>query len=64
MSYIQREINRIAVALAANPEQSDLNAALHALCWVLRPDAMQSPYEMIEAARERRAGDRPDAPGQ
>lgn len=48
--FVQRELDRIAIALrrAPNPEcYARLYAAQQALSWALEPDGFKSPYEAI-----------------
>lgn len=57
MQFVREEIGRIHAALVACGVTSpELYAARQALEWVLEPDGVQPPYEMItrdkSAARE------------
>lgn len=50
MSFIQRELDRIAIALrrAPSPEcYARLYAAQQALSWAIEPTGFKSPYEAI-----------------
>ena len=50
MSFIQREIDRLAKAILAAPDderRNELYAAQQALSWVLEPGGIMAPYEMI-----------------
>ena len=50
MSFIQREIDRLAKAILAPPDEErrkELYAAQQALSWVLEPGGIMAPHEMI-----------------
>jgi len=53
MSFIQRELDRIGVALRQpqpGKEYAELYAAQQALVWVLEPDGFKPPYDMVMRA--------------
>ena len=61
MGFIQRELDRIAIALrrAPSPEcYARLYAAQQALSWALEPRGFKSPYEAITGTQ----GDSEDCP--
>jgi len=50
MNFTQREFNRINKALASGeaiPKYDQLYAAQQALAWVLEPNGVKSPYDLI-----------------
>ncbi len=50
IGFVQRELDRIAVALRGSPSPecyARLHAAQQALSWVLEPTGYASPYDMI-----------------
>lgn len=51
MSFVQRELDRLSVALVATdrdePRWKELFAAQQALAWALEPGAAESPCRMI-----------------
>lgn len=53
MSFIQREIDKINLALNSPAENRDaLYAAQQALEWALEPDGIMSPFDMITGTQE------------
>ena len=53
MSFIQRELDKISVALAGGSgPQPELYAAQQALSWALEPSGFKSPYELLKGIRE------------
>jgi len=55
MSFIQRELDRIAIALnkqTAGDEYERLYAAQQALSWALEPGGFKSPYAEIMGIQE------------
>lgn len=49
MSFIQRELDKISLALGepSDPHYIELYAAQQALAWALEPDGIRSPYKMV-----------------
>jgi hypothetical protein len=55
MSFIQRELTRIEIALRSDPQSNDyerLYAAQQALAWVTDPDGFASPMKHIRGTQE------------
>lgn len=53
MSFIQRELNKISIALAsAGGKRAELYAAQQALIWATEPAGFASPYAMIMGTQE------------
>ena len=55
MSFIQRELDRIGVALRETPQGNDydlLYAAQQALSWATDPDGFASPMKQIRGTQE------------
>lgn len=53
MSYIQRELDKIAAELRADPSQEksrELHAAQQALAWALDPNCYRAPTDTINEA--------------
>ena len=59
MGFMNRELNRIALALREpQPPQryAELYAAQQALSWALEPDGFRSPYSFLMSTSEGSAG--------
>ena len=55
MSFLSREISRLNVEIAANPdapERDQLYAAQQAIAWASEPRAIKSPYDLIMGTQE------------
>lgn len=55
MSFIQRELDKISVALVEKTNGADydrLYAAQQALAWAIEPTGVRSPYNMIKGIAE------------
>ena len=56
MSFIQRELERVASKLQAGPladdERGQLYAVQQALLWASEPDGFKAPYDMIIQAND------------
>jgi hypothetical protein len=55
MSFIQRELDRISVALReprSAEQYAQLYAAQQALSWALEPEGFKAPYDTISGTRE------------
>ncbi len=50
MSFIQRELDRVGIALQQsepNPRYAELYAVQQALMWALEPSGFKAPYDML-----------------
>ena len=59
MSFVQRERDRLATVLRANPRDNDyerLYAAQQAFAWAIEPTGFASPFDSIKGTPEDSAG--------